>query len=114
MITGVQIVGIIFGLLMAYFTFLHRKRREFSRTEAIAWLVLWAGLIVLMIIPNALNVFTERLGIARAFDLFAVVGFIIILSLSYHNYVTIGKLKRKLEDSVRCDAIDNIEKKLYK
>lgn len=109
MITGVQIVGIIFGLLMAYFTFLHRKRREFSRTEAIAWLVLWAGLIVLMIIPNALNIFTERLGIVRAFDLFAVVGFIIILSLSYHNYVMIGKLKKKLEENVRGDALKYID-----
>lgn len=108
MITGVQIVGIIFGLLMAYFTFLHRKRREFSRTEAIAWLVLWAGLIVLMIIPNALNIFTERLGIARAFDLFAVVGFIIILSLSYHNYVTIGKLKKRLETNIRQEALKNV------
>lgn len=108
MITGVQIIGIIFGLLMAYFTFLHRKRKEFSRIEAIAWLVLWTGLIVLMIIPNALNIFTERLGIARAFDLFAVVGFIIILSLSYHNYVMIGKLKRKLETNIRQEALKNI------
>ncbi|HLA26223.1 MAG TPA: DUF2304 domain-containing protein [Patescibacteria group bacterium] len=108
MITGVQIIGIIFGLLMAYFTFLHRKRREFSRTEAIAWLALWAGLIVLMVIPNALNIFTEKLGIVRAFDLFAIVGFIVILSLSYHNYVVIGILKKKLEENIRSEALKDI------
>ena len=30
MILGIQILGIIFGLFMTYFTFLHYKRKEFK------------------------------------------------------------------------------------
>lgn len=108
MITGVQIIGIIFGLLMAYFTFLHRKRKEFSRTESIAWTILWLSMIFTMIFPDSLNIITERLGIVRAFDLFAVVGFVLIMSLSFHNYVIIGKLKKKLEDNIRDDALKDL------
>lgn len=109
MITGVQIIGIVFSLTMMYLTFVHSKRRAFNKSETAGWLLLWAIFIVALLFPNTFNIFTQRLGIARAFDLFAIVGFVIILSLSFHNYVTVSRLKKKLEDTVRKEALKQFE-----
>lgn len=105
MITGVQIFGILFSLTMLYLTFVHSKRRAFGRSETIGWMILWLCFIIALLFPNTFSVFTQRLGIARAFDLFVIVGFVIILSLSFHNYVVTTRLRKKLEETVRQAAV---------
>lgn len=109
MITGVQIIGIVFCLTMMYLTFVHTKRHAFGGAQTWGWMLLWMAFIVALLFPNTFNLFTERLGIARAFDLFVVGGFIIVLSMTFHNYVTLSRLKKKLEHSVRKDALDKAE-----
>ena len=52
----------------------------------------------------------ERLGIARAFDLFAIVAFVMILFLTFHNYLLITRLEKRLEDRVRSNALDQLPK----
>lgn len=107
MITGVQIIGILFSLAMMYLTFVHSKRQAFGKSETTGWLLLWVALILALLFPNTFNIFTERLGIARAFDLFTVVGFIIVLSMSFHNYVVTSRLRKKLETTVREKALQD-------
>lgn len=109
MITGVQIIGIAFCLTMMYLTFVHNKRHAFGGSETWGWMILWLAFIIALLFPNTFNVFTERLGIARAFDLFVIAGFIIVLSMSFHNYVTISRLRKKLEYSVRREALNQAE-----
>lgn len=108
MISGVQIIGILFSLSMLYLTFVHRKRRAFGRSETLGWMVMWLCFIVALLFPNTFSIFTQRLGFARAFDLFSIVGFVIILSLSFHNYVSLARLKKKLEASVRKEALADV------
>lgn len=109
MITGVQIIGIAFCLTMMYLTYVHSRRRAFGGSETWGWMLLWLAFIIALLFPNTFDVFTQRLGIARAFDLFVIVGFIILLSMSFHNYVTISRLKKKLEHSVRQEALKKAE-----
>ncbi len=110
MITGVQILGTIFGLFMFYFSFLHFKRREFNLYQLIIWETLWFSFLIAVIFPGNVNIFTERLGITRAFDLFAIVAFMVILSLSFHNYVLLARLERKIEKQVREQALSQLPK----
>lgn len=111
MITGVQIIGIVFGLTMMYLTFVHSKRRAFGKGETAAWILFWIAVVVAMVFPNTFNLFTEELGIARAFDLFVIIGFVIVLSLSFHNYVTTSRLRKKLEETVRGEAMKQLDRK---
>lgn len=104
-ITKIQLIAIIFGLLMMYLSFLHHKRKEFNGFQFIIWEILWVGFIIVTILPDRFNIVTERLGIARAFDLFAIVAFIVVLFLAFHNYLLITKLEKRLENKVRDEAL---------
>lgn len=110
MILGIQIIGVVFGLWMAYFSFLYYKRKEFNFLQFLFWEVLWLVFIIVIILPDSVNIITERLGIIRAMDLFVIAGFILIISLTFHNYVTVSKLRKKLENSVRNKALKKLDK----
>ena len=105
----VQLVSIGFGLFMAYLTFLHYKRKEFSAYQFIIWEGMFVSFIIVTLLPDRLNFLTEKLGISRAFDLFAVVAFVIILFLTFHNYLLVTKLEKKLETKVRDKALADVK-----
>lgn len=108
MMTGVQIIAIFFALFMAYLTFLNYKRKDFSLTQLLIWGILWVLFILMILMPNKFNFILETLGIARAFDLFTIIGFVVILFLTFYNYILINKIKRKLEDTTRKKALDEL------
>lgn len=105
---GIQILGVIFGLFMVYFTFVYFKRKEFSFWVLIFWEVLWLALIFVTLFPHSTNFFLEKLGLIRAMDFFMILGFIVVLGLSFYNYVLMNNLKRKLEQMVRQEALQNL------
>jgi hypothetical protein len=105
---NIQVLASVFGLFMAYLSFLHYKRREFNRYQFVIWELLWGGFIVVTLLPDRFNSITEKLGIARAFDLFAIGAFVIILFLTFHNYLLITKLEKRLEDRVRTKALEDL------
>ncbi|EKD75938.1 MAG: hypothetical protein ACD_43C00272G0008 [uncultured bacterium] len=105
---NIQVLASIFGLVMAYLSFLHYKRKEFNRYQFIIWEVLWCSFIVVTLLPDRFNLITEKLGIARAFDLFAIGAFIVIMFLTFHNYLLITKLEKRLEDRVRTNTLDDL------
>lgn len=110
--TNIQIVAAVFGLVMIYLSFLHYKRHEFNRYQFVIWELLWIGFIVVTILPDRFNTVTERLGIARAFDLFAIVAFVVVLFLTFHNYLLITRLEKRLEQRVRDQALSKLPKDL--
>lgn len=105
---NIQVIASIFGLVMAYLSFLHYKRKEFNHYQFVIWELLWVGFIIVTLLPDRFNTVTEKLGIARAFDLFAIGAFVVILSLTFHNYLLITKLEKRLEDRVRAKALENL------
>lgn len=107
---SIQMIGILFAAFMLYFTFLHFKRNEFSRAESVVWLGLWLALIVLLLIPGFINDLIGRLGIARAFDLFTVLGFIFLIGLTFHLYTTVRKLEKRMKDVIQTEALKDLPK----
>ena len=109
MMTGIQIIAAAFGLLMAYLTFIHFKKKDFNRYQFVIWEILWFGFILVTLLPDKFNFFTEKLGIARAFDLFAIIAFVVILFLVFHNYLLITKFDRKIEKKTREKALKKVK-----
>lgn len=109
MMTITQIIAVFFGLLMAYLTFVHYKKKDFNRYQFAIWEILFFGFVIMTILPEKFNFLLNKLGIARAFDLFAIIAFIIILFLTFHNYLIITRLEKKLENKVRKEALDEIK-----
>src|SRR3989344_2236750 len=90
----IQLLGIIFGVAMMYFTFVKYKRKEISNLECTIWMAGWVVLIGLAIRPSIL-------------DFFIVVGFFVILGLGFYNYSLVKKMERKMEQLVRDTALSH-------
>ncbi|MFA5995903.1 MAG: DUF2304 domain-containing protein [Patescibacteria group bacterium] len=112
--TNIQIIALVFGFFMAYLSFLHYKRKTLSRYQFVLWEMLWFGLIAATILPDRFNFVTERLGIIRAFDLFSIIAFVIVLFLSFYNYLAVTKLNKRLENKVREKTLEQFNQIINK
>lgn len=108
---GIQILGVMFGVFMLYFTLVYFKRREFSLGFLIFWEILWTLLILISIFPHSTDFFLQELGLIRAMDFFMVGGFLIAFGLLFYNYVVIQRLKIKMEKIVRKEALKELRVK---
>jgi len=81
-ILGIQILGMLFGFFMMYYTFLQLKRKEFTIKEYSFWF-----------------------NIARALDLFIITGFLFLIFIIFYTYILVRKNQRKLEEVVRNIAL---------
>jgi len=103
----IQFLGIIFGLGMMYLTFVKFKRRELNRMEFFFWMSCWGLLIVIALIPYALDPLIAPLHFYRRLDLFVVLGFFVLLMLSFQNFSSVKKMEKKIERYVREEALRN-------
>lgn len=106
----IQLLGIIFGTAMMYFTFVKYKRKELSKNEILFWFTGWTLMIVVAIKPSALDFISGQLNFYRRLDFFVVLGFFVLMGLGFFNYSTVKKLERKLERYVRQDAMEEMDK----
>ena len=108
MITGIQIVAIVFSLLMLYVTFINFKKDELSLPEALFFSLIWIGAIVLTTFPASADFILKTFHIYRLLDLATIVGFMILVGLIFKNYLEIKNLKAKIEKIVREKALKNL------
>ncbi|MDO8510808.1 MAG: DUF2304 domain-containing protein [Nanoarchaeota archaeon] len=110
----IQLLGIMFGTAMMYFTFVKYKRKELSKKEVLIWFAGWILMVMVAIKPSSLDFISSNLNFYRRLDFFVVLGFFVILGLGFFNYSTVKKLERKLERYVRKEAIEEAENKMKK
>lgn len=105
-ILGIQILGILFGLFMIYYVFLHRKRKELTIREYSFWIFLWILFIILTLFPWLLNPIVQSVGFARTMDFFIVAGFMFLIGSLFYIYLLVRGNQKKLEDIVRKVAFE--------
>lgn len=103
--TSVQILGILFVLWMTYLTFFHFRRKEFTFWEYAFWQLAWLGLAVVIIFPKSTAFITRTFGFYRALDFLSVGAIVLLLGVTFRNYVLLRRLQRQLEDSIRRIAL---------
>ncbi len=101
----IQFLGIVFGLAMLYFTYVKFRRRELNQFELTVWSTGWILLVIVAIVPFALDMFIHHLNFYRRLDFFVVIGFFVLLGLGFFNYSTVKKMERKVEQFVRQQAL---------
>lgn len=104
-ILGIQILGILFGFFMMYYTFLQYKRREFAIKEYSFWFAFWAAFVAITLFPQVLDPIIATLNIGRTLDLFIIGGFLFIIFVVFYTYTIVRKNQRKLEEVVRKTAM---------
>ena len=107
-----QFFSVLFGLFMLYMLRVHYKKGHFERIEFQLWLLVWIGFIVLAVFPQILQPITKQLHISRVFDSLVLIALMILTLINYFNRVSIRKLEKKLERTVREVAIKSLTKQL--
>lgn len=105
MALGIQITGILFGLFMIYYSFLHYKRKEFTSKEIFFWSAVWVLFIIVSLFPNILDPIVKIGGFLRALDLLIISGFLFLIAAIFYTYTITRKVQKKLETVVRDIAI---------
>ncbi|MCH8003349.1 MAG: DUF2304 domain-containing protein [Nanoarchaeota archaeon] len=104
-ILGIQILGILFGFFMMYYTFLQHKRKEFTIKEYSFWFLFWGAFVIITLFPQILDPLLSTLNIARTLDFFIIAGFLFTMFVVFYTYTIVRKNQRKLEKVVRSIAI---------
>ena len=104
-ILGIQILGVLFGFFMMYYTFLQHKRKEFTIKEYISWFTLWGIFVILTLFPQILDPLLKTFSIARVLDIFIIAGFLFMTFVIFYTYTIVRKNQRKIEEIVRNIAI---------
>jgi len=110
MVLEIQIIGIVFALIMSYFSFLQLKRKEITNTEFTFWIICWIAITAIALFPSILDPIVETFAFARALDLVIVLGFLFLITITYFNYASIKKIKKKQEAIVREVAFKRAKK----
>ena len=105
-ILWIQILGILFGLFMIYYVFLHRKRKELTIKEYSFWIFLWILFIILTLFPWLLNPIVQSIGFARTMDFFIVAGFMFLIGSLFYIYLLVRGNQKKIEEIVRKVAFE--------
>src|SRR3989338_2608498 len=97
-ILGIQILGILFGFFMMYYTFLQYKRKEFTIKEYSFWFLFWGTFVVVTLFPQVLDPVLSTLNIARTLDFFIIAGFLFLILVTFYTYTLVRKNQKKLEE----------------
>lgn len=111
MIFGVQIIGILFGLIMIYLTFLYYKRANYDKKGLVFWFLVWIGFMILVIFPETVYGVMEILKIDRTADFFYISGFLLFSVVLFYVYNITKKNQKQLEMVVRRIAFKEAEKR---
>ncbi|MFC1723638.1 DUF2304 domain-containing protein [Nanoarchaeota archaeon] len=111
MFIGVRIIGLMFGFVMIYLTFLYYKRANYDKKGLIAWFVIWLGFLVILVLPQSVYGVMEVLQIERTADFFYISGFLFFSVILFHVYVLTKSNQKQLEVLVRKIAYKQVEQK---
>ena len=114
MIAGVQIIALLFGIIMIYWSYVYYKRKDYTWRSFLIWTTVWLAFIVLVMYPQTLYSVMDVLEITRTADFFVMVGFALYAVIIFYMYVTVKKTEGKMQKLVRTLAIERRERTVKK
>ena len=99
--TGIQLIAIVFGVAMAFWTYRDYRRRALLAAEAAIWFVVWVGLILVSALPDELRNLVGPLKVARLLDLVMIVGILLLSTLVFMLNVRIRRIESRMVELVR-------------
>ncbi len=110
-VLGIQILGVLFGLLMVYVSFMHSKRKEFTAKETFFWMGIWIIFLLVTIYPKSIEFLGKELGLSRTMDFLIISGFIMLTGLLFYIYGLTRQNQKKIESVVRNLALEKARKR---
>lgn len=113
MLFGVQILILLFGIVMIYFTFLYYKRSNYEKFGLVFWLLVWLGFIFLGMFPQTVYGVMEALSIERTADFFYAGGILLFSVVLFYLYNITKKNQKQIEIVVRKMALAQASQKRH-
>lgn len=102
---ALQVISICFGIFMLYVARIHRKKGLVNPVEGQFWTSIWIVFILAAFFPDSVRGVVQTLQIARVFDFFVIIAFMVLAYVAYQTRVLVLKFDRKLEHVIRREAI---------
>jgi hypothetical protein len=99
--SGLQLVVIVFGIAMAFWTYRTYRRRDLLGVETVIWIIVWLGLIFVSAFPDLLRSVVGPLQVARLLDLVMIVAILLLATLVFVLNSRVRRLERRMVDLVR-------------
>jgi hypothetical protein len=112
-ILGIQLLGLILGLVFSYLTYSNIKKGKLKTTDGTFWMIIWMLLVVVSLNPNILSVIAVDLfKMSRTLDFIIVTSFIGMFGILYYMYLVVKNTEKRVERLVRNIAIEQPVKDL--
>lgn len=106
----VQVLGVLFALAMIYVSHLHFRRGDFTKRSFLLWISVWVVFMALVIFAGSIGKFSvEVLKFSRFMDFVMVLGMAFVAVVTFMNYSSLSRMKRRLEQAVREQALSELD-----
>jgi len=109
-----ELIPLVLLILFSYLTFVAYKKRQISKIGLIAWEIIWAGSITLILFHSFFNQFLYVLNFSRVFDLYTLLAFTFILFVVFYLFRRISQIESKIEEITRTLAFNKSLKEMKK
>lgn len=109
-ILGIQVIGLLFGLIMLYVSFQQYRKNTYTYKALILWLVVWALFILFVLFPDNLYTFRNYIGIRRTLDFFVIGGVLFFSVIVFYLFMVAKRTERRMETLVSKLAAEQAEK----
>lgn len=107
MVLAVQGIGLVGVAAMMFYTYLQQRRGNISVRGFVAWLLIWAGLGVVISYPSLFYPVMETLQIPSTADFIFSVGLFVTLAGLFILHSRVTRVQKRLNKLVEDDAVDN-------
>jgi hypothetical protein len=104
--TGIQLVAICFALVMLFVTYTTLRRHELRIPEAVIWIAIWVGLILISLFPAVLRTIIVPLHVIRLLDLVTIVGLLLLAAIVFRLNVALRRVEGRVITLIRSLALD--------
>ncbi len=111
-ILGIQLIGIIFGIIFTFFTYINIKKDKLKVIDGTMWIIVWLLLTLVSINPMIINfIAVDIFKMSRALDFIIISSFMLMFAVLYYMYLVVKNTEKRVETLVRNIAIEQNSKK---
>lgn len=102
--------AISFGFLAnAWFKFLRREQRQ-TVFKLLANNLVWLGILLFSLFPQATHVLSEKLGFGDSLNTFIFIGFVLVFMILFKIINMIERVERNISEIVRNETLSPLKK----
>lgn len=106
---AIQIVLVVFALFALSRVLLRFRRGGMPILHLLLWVLFWAGVIVVALLPNTTFVLARWLGVGRGADVAIYLALVLAFYMLFRMFGKVEDLERQITRVVRAAALKDLD-----